>query len=204
MLSSSSADCVFMQETKKCIPLDDPSMISRAGRRLGWSACANSAKAGAAGHASGGVAVLARRGIGIRPLDVVNEIYQHRQGFAHFNGCCPGGINCGSVYMKDGEGLSETNMLLLSSLAAALGRLRGPWILGGDWNMEPTTLASSGWLAAVDGVVIASALPTCNASKYDFFVVSRGLLPAVVGIQRLDDAGLTPHWPTRLLLRGDA
>ena len=35
MLSPSSADCVFMQETKKCIPLDDPSLLSRAGRWAG-------------------------------------------------------------------------------------------------------------------------------------------------------------------------
>ena len=144
VLSRSSADCVLMQETKKCIPPDDPSLICRAGRRLGWSASASSARSTAAGRASGGVAILARRGIGIRPLDVVKVEHQYRQTFAHFNGCCRGGINCGSVWLKDMEGLSDTNMSLLSNLVASIGRLRGPWLLGGDWNMDPATLASSG------------------------------------------------------------
>ena len=70
--------------------------------------------------------------------------------------------------------------------------------------MDPATLASSGWLALVDGVVVAPALPTCNGNTYDFFVVSRGLVPAIVRVQRIDDAGLSPHWPARLVLRGDA
>ena len=95
-------------------------------------------------------------------------------------------------------------MSLLSNLVAYIGSLRGPWLLGGDWNMDPATLASSGWLALVEGVVVAPALPTCNGNTYDFFVVSRGLVPAIVGVQRIDDAGLLPHWPVRLVLRGDA
>lgn len=75
--------------------------------------------------------------------------------------------------------------------------------------MDPTTLSSSGWLALVDGMVVAPSLPTCNGSTYDYFVVSKGLLPAVVGIHRVDDAGLLANslslaTPSRLLLRGDA
>ena len=204
VLASSSADCVFMQETKRLLSDDDPSALNRSARRAGWSACAWSARQNPSGQASGGVAVMARRGIGICPHSVVKEDCQYRQGFVHINGCCPGGIHCGSVWMKDSQGLSDTNLQLLASLASSIGRLRGPWLLGGDWNMAPSTLQSSGWLSIVDGVVVATALPTCNSSVYDYFVVSRGLLPAVVGIQRIDDAGLCPHWPTRLLLRGDA
>ena len=142
VLSRSSADCVLMQKTKKHIPTDDPSWLSRAGRRLGWSRRASSARLTVAGRASGGVAVLARRGSGIRPLDLVTEEYQFRQAFVHFNGCCRGGIDCGSVWMKDSEGLSETNLNLLSCLAASIGGLRGPWLLGGDWHMDPATLSS--------------------------------------------------------------
>lgn len=204
VLAKSCADCVFMQETKRVISDDDPTALGRCARKLGWSACAWSARRNPSGQASGGVAVIARRGIGICPHEVVKEDCQYRQGFAHFNGCCRGGIHCGSVWMKDSEGLSATNLRLLANLASSIGRLRGPWLLGGDWNMEPSTLQACGWLDAVDGVVVATSLPTCHSSIYDYFVVSRGLLPAVVGIQRLDDAGLSPHWPTRLLLRGDA
>ena len=51
--------------------------------------------------------------------------------------------------------------------------------------------------------MVAPALETCNSSTYDFFVVSKELLHAVAGVQRLEDGGTKPHFPVRLLLRGD-
>ena len=73
-----------------------------------------------------------------------------------------------------------------------------------DWNLEPAVLIASGWVDLVDGVVITPQLPTCHAHVYDYFVISKNLAHAVAGIQRIDDAGLFPHWPSRLLIRGDA
>ena len=70
-------------------------------------------------------------GIGLAPLDdVVNLEYQHRLAFAHVGGFCKGGIHCGSIWLKDSEGLSETNKQILAEATATIGRLRGPWILG--------------------------------------------------------------------------
>ena len=56
------------------------------------------------------------------------------------------------------------------------------------------------------GVIVAPNLPTCHDKVYDFFVVSKGLIQAeaIVGIQRIENAGTSPHWPSRLLVRGDA
>ena len=56
----------------------------------------------------------------------------------------------------------------------------------------------------VDGDIFATPLPTCNDSTYDFFVVHSSLAHAVAGVQRVEDGGCTPHWQSRLLLRGDA
>eukprot|EP00973_Karenia_brevis_P049708 6901693-Karenia_brevis.AAC.1 len=56
----------------------------------------------------------------------------------------------------------------------------------------------------VGGLVVAPEAPTCNGAVYDFFVVSNGLRPSVAGIYRIDDSGYDPHWPVRLLIRGDA
>ena len=71
--------------------------------------------------------------------------------------------------------------------------------------MPPETLKSTGWLDLVDGVIVCTGLPTCHASDYDYFVVSRGIYDAeaVVAIQRVDDGGMKPHFPSRLILRGD-
>ena len=65
-------------------------------------------------------------------------------------------------------------------------------------------LASTKWLLMVRGVIFAPSLPTCHASTYDFYVVSRGLAPSVAGVQRIEDGGTSPHFFSRLLVRGDA
>ena len=92
---------------------------------------------------------------------------------------------------------------MLKEVAVAIRQLRGQWVLAGDWNMTPEVLASSGWLDVIKGTIVAPAAPTCFGSVYDFFIVSEVLAPFVVGCIRLDDAGLHPHWPARLLMRGD-
>ena len=53
----------------------------------------------------------------------------------------------------------------------------------------------------VDGVIFAPSSPTCHGKVYDFFVVSRTLAHAVESVNRIEDAGLHPHWPARLILR---
>ena len=109
-----------------------------------------------------------------------------------------------SLYLRCTEGLSEANKAILEEATAALATVAGPWIIAADWNFSPLVLAESGWLKIVGGILFASELPTCNDSRYDDFIVHKSLAHAVVGVQRLDDGGCNPHWPTRLIVRGDA
>ena len=147
----------------------------------------------------------AARGVGVAPHEsVVREEYRYRMAFAHVGGICRGGIHCGSIRLQDSEGLSNTNMLILANATAAIGKLRGPSLVGGDWNITPQQLASTGWLEVDDAVIVTPPLPTCHSSTYDLFVVCRGLEPAVAGAQRIEEAGLSRHSPSRLLLGGDA
>ena len=113
---------------------------------------------------------------------------RHARGYA--GGFLRGGLHCCSIYLKDSEGASETNLNLLQEVAIFLSCLRGPWIVGGDWNMSPAVLASTQFLSMVRGVIVAPTAPTCNNSVYDYFVVSEGLLPSVAGVARVDDVGL--------------
>ena len=92
---------------------------------------------------------------------------------------------------------------MLEALAVAIKTVRGPWVVGADWNFTPEELVASGWLEIVDGIVIAPDAPTCHQKTYDYFVVSRKTKQAVVGIQQLTDVGIEPHTPSRLILRGD-
>eukprot|EP00973_Karenia_brevis_P082037 11374127-Karenia_brevis.AAC.1 len=72
----------------------------------------------AAEKASGGCGVAVKRGMGISPHDsLVKQQYAHRFGFAWTAGVLRGGLHCGSVWLKDSEGLSETNRHLLDQIA---------------------------------------------------------------------------------------
>ena len=62
-----------------------------------------------------------------------------------------------SIYLKDSEGLSETNMLLLEEASVALNSLKGPWVVGGDWNLFPDELHNSKWRDESSLAIQASA-----------------------------------------------
>ena len=87
-------------------------------------------------HGSGGNAILARAGTGITPVGeiIIRDDLQHRLKASWVGGICKGGICMLSIYFKDGEGLSETNLFILEQAAICIMALRGPWIVGGDWN----------------------------------------------------------------------
>ena len=70
--------------------------------------------------------------------------------------------------------------------------------------MAPDVLAKSGFLGMVRGTIFAPELPTCNEKVYDFFVVTNNFAHAVAGVQRIECVGISPHFPARLLIRGDA
>ena len=91
-----------------------------------------------------------------------------------------GGLCCGSVYGKVGEGIGPVNKQLLTDLQIALGNIRGrPWVLMGDWNITPDELAKSGWLEKVGGRIVHPGKATSHAGKgeriIDYFVVSASL-----------------------------
>ena len=69
--------------------------------------------------------------------------------------------------------------------------------------MDPATLASSGWLDVVGGVIVAPTMPTTGDATLCYYVVARAIAHGVIKAQTVHDAGLHPHSPVRLLLRGD-
>ena len=204
VVQRSQADILLLQETKMSEP-QKYNAATLAARAAGWNPTFSYAHLTCAARASGGMGVLTRRGMGIHQNtdEVVRDGMRHRIAISWVDGVQRGGVHCGSIWLFDPQGLSAANMALLEKAAAALLACQGGWILGGDWNISPDLLQSSKWLEIVGGVICCTTLPTCNGSTYDFFVVHRSLAHAVVGVQRIDD-GCTPHWQSRLLLRGDA
>ena len=178
----------------------------RKARNIGWSAAMNSAKRTEAEGASGGCAICARKGIGIDTESTieVNKEVAHRITHAWVNGVMKGGVHVFSVYTKDTIGPTGENLEVLEELQAAIKSISGPWIIAADWNMSPEALAATSWLRMVEGRIISTNLDTCNTSVYDYFVVAKEIRHAVMGIQRIKDAGLQPHFPVRLLIKGNA
>ena len=56
-----------------------------------------------------------------------------------------GGIVFISLYLHDGEGLSQRNKTILQIVGALVRDLRVPWAIGGDFNFAPDVLAASMW-----------------------------------------------------------
>ena len=77
-------------------------------------------------------------------------------------------------------------------MAAVLGTIVGPWIIGGDWNCTPDELQKTGWLRLVKGVICAPKGPTCGDRVLDYFVVSERIHHAVKHVLNVGDKLCTP------------
>ena len=159
-----------------------------------------------AGSTSAGTAVAARACLGYQPTGpgVMRSGVTHRVAHAWIAAVCKGGVHVISVYLRHSEGLSQENITILDAVACFIDTLRGPWLITGDFNMEPDVLRSSGWTQVIGGQLHVAEQGTCNDRKYDYFVVDQALSPYVRSVRRLDYHACNPHFPVRLVLSGDA
>ena len=141
------------------------------------------------GNESCVAAVGCKRGWGIVDMTepIRSEDIEGRFATAWVGGVVPGGIHCGSLYCKDGEGFGCLNSPLLGGVAAAMECLKGPWIIGIDFNMTPAELEESGWLEKVGGIVLAPALLEPDDRVIDYFVVAERLWPLVHPVYRIEE-----------------
>ena len=118
----------------------------------------------------------------------------------------PGGIPIAvfSVYLFCGEGLSKRNLDILSALLVAVLSLDQPWCIGGDFNLEPQDLISSGFLEKAGGELAASCQATCFQAntELDYFVVSQALSAYARSVRICEGAPCWPHAPVALSLKG--
>lgn len=91
---------------------------------------------------------------------------------------CNGGIHAGSCYLTScNAGVDDLrNLDALQLMTGVLRVVRGPWVIGGDWNCTPEELKKTGWLQLVEGRVVAPNSPTCGDRVIDFFVIAECLM----------------------------
>ena len=200
-LSATAADACFFQEMK--CKAEDLDQQARTAAGQGWRLAGSPAIVTEKGGISSGVAVAVRGHLGLaHPVETSDHAADTPRWCVRWLGSvCRGGLHLISIYLRHSEGLSPANLDILHSVAAAISALKGPWLVAGDFNLEPSLLRQSGWMQLVKGVVHAPAQPTCGLKTYDFFVSSASLAFAVAGVANVVDAGGHPHTPARLYLR---
>ncbi len=152
--------------------------------RHGWDSVWAPALVGPGGGASGGVAIFARRGLGLRFPAVGPHIIVEGRAVAAF--CEPPGhrpILTVSAYMIDGRGVQPANRAILTKIgrcaeAQGAGCLT---LVGGDFQARPEEVDGCGFPGMIKGrtVVAPSARGTYRsaraASTIDYFVASDDL-----------------------------
>ena len=109
---------------------------------------------------------------------------------------------CCNSMVGQGEITAKCNLDLLETVGFTMCGLKECWIVGRDWNCTPAELIATGWVKKVGGVVHAPRSETCNGKVYDFFVVCKGISDFVQGTFAIGDAGLNPHSPARIVIKG--
>ena len=104
-----------------------------------------------------------------------------------------------SVYLWDGEGLTDRNRAILFAVGEAIKRHGGPWLIGGDFNTTPGDVVESmkEWLKTIGGKVCATVDITCRSQSggrtIDFFIIDDRISHGVVDIWTVIDFASSPH-----------
>ncbi|CAK0788080.1 unnamed protein product [Prorocentrum cordatum] len=105
-----------------------------------------------------------------------------------------------SAYFITKVGRAKENIGLLAALHEFVGQLESPWIVMGDWNMEPEDVRE--WARSAGGALVAPEEPTCGSKVFDFAVASKVLTGFVDAAEVLLRAPTKDHVPSKVVLRG--
>ena len=200
-VARSAADVVVAQELKT-LAGDATLSAEDALKTLRWKGRIGPCTKGPGGGPSAGTAVLTRQHVGMTmPTCPYADECLHRFIINKVAAICKRGVHIGSLYLTDSVGpTSPDNLKLLDYVASVLMAIKGPWIIGGDFNCTPQQLMETGFVELIGGVIQAPRDSTCGLRTMDFFIVSRDLAPAVA-VHCVSDGLFQPHTPVRLLLR---
>ena len=187
--------------------------LQKAASDEGWKLRAAGAVAGKGASTSAGVAVAIQKHIGSDETGLARGgrgtgVAEGRIVATWVEGGVRGGILCLSAYLWTTEGLSERNVEVLAQLGEMIRQRRGPWIIGGDFNMSPERLRSEAgwWLEKVGGCIKATEQTTFRPqqgthSELDYFIVDVNIEHAVVRTEVVVSLEVRPHRAVRLVIR---
>ncbi len=203
-LKRTVADLVLCQEHH--LPPRDIAGASTRLRCMGWQSMWLPAIPGKGGGWSAGVAVLARTPVMISlPPAGSDMVHPGRAIAAKVEAPGLRAFLAYSLYLRDGEGMSEENLGILGEVGAHAEAHDGiPFIIGADFQNTPAAVAHMGFADSAGAAIMATGHPrgTCRMKKasteIDFYVVSKDMARAVRTISTVEGVGTRPHVPVRL------
>ena len=210
-LEKTKADVVCVQEHRT--PPDLIDERSAQMRKLGWKSFWAPAIVTAtegevdARSTSGGVAIFARRHVGLTPVFEGRgcELAPGRLVACKVTVPGSGPIVVYSAYYQCGAGWSQPSIDLSKVMAERIREHNLPWITAADWNMEPEEINNAGLDTALKAKIKAPTnagtciSPGCTR-VIDYFLVDSKLALGVVDIDTILDANTRPHRPVQLHL----
>ena len=162
-LTATPANLVCMQE-HKLADMTDIDGAARWADTQGWTSIWSAAKITLKGGHSGGVAVFARRGIGIRDGGIVTD-EEHRLLSAIIEAPGAPKFDLTSSYFRTGTGMTGTNASLMADLVQHRATTKRPGIVAGDFNNDAGTVAASRICELLNGAIYSPELATCTAGE---------------------------------------
>ena len=204
-LRATTANVVFLQEHK--LYGGKLAEASAWADQQGWNSLFNAAKRvtepGQKEAFSAGVAIFARKGIGLYRDDVESGTPERVLGGVIE---CPAHppLQVTSVYFKDGIDMTGLNATLMGQVSTHIQQSHYDGIIGGDFNTDPATTVATGILSDIDGAIIAPG-PTCSAgtswTTIDYFIL-HGSIDAAVDASRVEKASaIKTHRVVRIVFK---
>ncbi len=201
------ADLVLVQEHR--LPSHRIAAASSWARRRGWQTMWAPAIQGEGGGWSAGVCICARDPVSLlAPRCGGSIVYEARAvaALAEAPGYRP--TACYSVYLRDGEGLSEGNLAILAETGRhVLMQGEGaPFVIGGDMQMSPQTAAVAGLGEKIHATLVASGCKrgTCRTAKgkseIDYFYMEQGLARGIKEVATVEATRIRTHVPVRVTM----
>ncbi len=191
------ADYLLLQEMK--IAGETKDAFIRWAREHEWDGVATDAYVKKVKY-GGGVAIMAK-GEGIRPaMKELPSECRGRLALAHAD--LNGGIVIVTIYGITG-GRTAAQIPLWRQLVKILTALGLPYVIGGDWQVQPSELARMKLDQVLHGTICASGLPTNvqSGNELDCFLISNELASGGWEVRRSMDCSFEPHRPLLLTLK---
>jgi hypothetical protein len=199
-LQNRSVELALLQETHVSSATEEQMRIDQGSK--GWKVHSIPGVPGVGHGIKGGLATLAKKH---RDASHLFTFSQEGCGFiatgVRLKGWHLAVVN---VYLRDSTGLgAPPNSSIVSALQGFVRSLSFPWIIAGDFNIEPEELQATNLLEMLGGRLLCTDEPTLDQGGRLDFAIARKSMESLVSISAEWDVPWKPHACLSLTVRAD-